>query len=101
MAGLPMVVADLAVLREVLRGDGSEPVTFVGPHDVEGWIAAIAAALAKPPQPRAVTAFARTLRRKYSRQRMIESYLSLFSAQPPRHRGSFAGLQAAADEART
>ena len=45
MAGLPMVVADLPVLREVLRADGSEPVAFVMPDDVEGWISAIGRAL--------------------------------------------------------
>src|ERR1700734_997399 len=33
MAGLPMIVADLPVLREVLRADGSEPVAFVAPAD--------------------------------------------------------------------
>ena len=53
MAGLPMVVADLPVLREVLRADGSEPVAFVAPDDVEGWIAAIGRALTQaPPSPR-------------------------------------------------
>ena len=51
MAGMPMVVADLPVLREVLHADGSEPVTFVAPQNVEGWIAAIGRALAAPPAP--------------------------------------------------
>ena len=82
MAGLPMVVADLPVLREVLRADGTEPVAFVKSHDVEGWIAAIGRALAAAkrhrlthrPSPAPWVA-------KYSRQRMIESYLSLFEAQ--------------------
>ena len=49
MAGLPMVVADLPVLREVLNAGGTEPVTFVAPRNVEGWIAAIGTALAAPP----------------------------------------------------
>jgi len=95
MLGMPMVAADLAVLREVLRGDGTEPVAFVAPHDVEGWISAIGAALASPPAPRTVAAFARTMCRKYSRQRMIESYLSLFQAQSRPDRSAVAGLQAA------
>lgn len=99
MIGMPMVVADLPVLREVLRADGSEPVTFVAPHDVENWIAAIGAALAAPPAPCVAAAFARTMCRKYSRQRMIESYLTLFDAQPKAESGAFAGLQAA-EEAR-
>jgi glycosyltransferase involved in cell wall biosynthesis len=81
MVGLPMVAADLPVLREVLRGDGTEPVDFVEPHDVEGWASAIRAALAAPPSPRAVAEFAQAMRRKYSRQRMIENYLALFEQQ--------------------
>jgi glycosyltransferase involved in cell wall biosynthesis len=80
IAGLPMVVADLPVLREVLRADGSEPVTFVAPDDTEGWIAGIAEALATPPSAKAAAAFARAIGRKYSLQRMIESYRSLFEA---------------------
>jgi glycosyltransferase involved in cell wall biosynthesis len=78
MVGLPMVVADLAVLREVLRVDGSEPVAYVTPCDTGGWISAIRAALAAPPLPRVVAIFARAMRRKYSRERMIENYLKLF-----------------------
>lgn len=35
MVDLPLVVSDLAVLREVLRIDGAEPVAFVDPRDVE------------------------------------------------------------------
>ena len=39
MVGTALVVADLAVLREVL--DVEEPVVFVPPHDVNGWVRAI------------------------------------------------------------
>ncbi len=99
MAGLPMVVADLAVLREVLRADGTEPVAFVKSHDVEGWIAAIGRALAAAPAAPAATSFARVLGRKYSRQRMIESYLSLFEAQARRGRGAPVGFRSAAEKA--
>jgi glycosyltransferase involved in cell wall biosynthesis len=80
MTGLPMVVADLRVLREVLRVDGNEPVAFVASHDTEGWISAIGTALATPPALRISNAFASAVGAKYSRQRMIESYLSLFDA---------------------
>jgi glycosyltransferase involved in cell wall biosynthesis len=100
MAGLPMIVADLPVLHEVLRADGAEPVAYVGTHDTEGWISAINAALAAPPPPRVVAGFARTVSRKYSRQRRIESYLSLFETPSPRERDAVAGLQAA-EEARS
>jgi len=78
MVGLPMVVADLPALREVLRADGTEPVRFAQPYDVERWVAAIRATLATRPPPPLVAAFSRTISRKYSKQRMIESYLSLF-----------------------
>jgi glycosyltransferase involved in cell wall biosynthesis len=100
MAGLPMVVADLAVLREVLRADGTEPVTYVAPHDTEGWISAIGKALATPPTERATGAFARIVGRKYSRQRMVESYLSLFDAYVRPQPGALTELHTATEEAR-
>jgi len=102
MVGLPMVVADLAVLREVLRADGAEPVAYVAPYDLEAWIGAIRAALAAPPSRRTVGTFARVMRRKYSRERMIESYLGLFDAPPPHGRGELreADLPATAEQAR-
>jgi glycosyltransferase involved in cell wall biosynthesis len=99
MTGMPMVVADLAVLREVLRADGNEPVAFVAPADVEGWIAAIGKALANAPAPARIAAFARGIARKYSRQRMIESYLSLFEAQLRLARSDVTGLQPVAEKA--
>ena len=99
MAGLPLVVADLAVLREVLRGDGSEPVAFVAPDNVEGWISAIGRALAAPaPASRGAMAFARALAAKYSRQRMIESYLSLFEAHRRIERSELHELEPAAEK---
>ena len=99
MAGLPMVVADLAVLHEVLRADGAEPVGFVAPADVEGWISAIGKALAAKPAPQLLASFARAIARKYSRQRMMESYLSLFEAHRELEQET-AGLQTAAERAR-
>jgi glycosyltransferase involved in cell wall biosynthesis len=100
MAGLPMVVADLAVLHEVLRADGAEPVGFVAPADVEGWISAIGKALAAKPAPQLLASFARAIARKYSRQRMMESYLSLFEAHRELEQSETAGLQTAAERAR-
>jgi glycosyltransferase involved in cell wall biosynthesis len=96
MVGMPMVAADLPALREVLRADGFEPVRFVAPLDVAGWTVAIRAALPAPPPPQALATFARAIRRKYSRQRMIESYLSLFGATP---RGDGARQDASAQAA--
>jgi glycosyltransferase involved in cell wall biosynthesis len=97
MAGMPMVVANLPVLREVLRAGGGEPVAFVAPSDVEGWIAAIARAL-EAAATRPATAFACALSGKYSRQRMVESYLSLFEAQHRDAPARFSGLQPAAEK---
>ncbi len=98
MTGMPMIVADLPVLREVLHADGSEPVTFVAPRNVEGWIAAIGTALATPPAAPTLSNFARAIGRKYSRQRMIESYLSLFEAYLRPNRRDVSGWQPAAEE---
>ncbi|MGA9431217.1 MAG: glycosyltransferase family 4 protein [Xanthobacteraceae bacterium] len=100
MAGLPMVVADLPVLREVLRADGSEPVAFVAPDDLEGWISAIGRTLAAvTPSSRSDSAFARALTTKYSRRRMIESYLSLFEAHRRIEHRKLNELQPAAEKA--
>ena len=79
MIGLPMVVADLPVLREVLQTDVAAPVRFVAPHDVEGWTAAVRAWLDAPPPRHDVESYAQAIRRKYARQRMIASYLDLMT----------------------
>jgi glycosyltransferase involved in cell wall biosynthesis len=84
----------------VLRADGTEPVAFVAPNDVEGWISAIGKALTAPPSAGANGAFARAIGRKYSRQRMVESYLSLFEAYARPDRREVADLHTAVEEAR-
>jgi len=98
MAGMPMVVADLPVLREVLRVDGAEHAAFVAPDDVEGWISAIGRALKAIPAPCTSNAFARALSAKYSRLRMIESYLSLFEVHRQIGRSELRGLQPVAEK---
>jgi glycosyltransferase involved in cell wall biosynthesis len=100
MVGMPMIVSNLDVLHEVLRADGTEPVAYVDPQNTEGWISAIGKALAAPPTARICVAFAHTIRNKYSRQRMIESYLSLFDAYTRPRTGERAAPPAAAKEAR-
>jgi glycosyltransferase involved in cell wall biosynthesis len=99
IAGLPMVVADLPVLRKMLGADGAEPVAFVAPDDTEGWIAGIAKALAAPPSASIAAAFARTLGRKYPLRRMIESYRSLFEAHRAAVPAPWRGLQTAVEKA--
>jgi glycosyltransferase involved in cell wall biosynthesis len=93
MLGLPMVVADLPVLREVLKTEAPQPVVFVDPDDVGGWAAAIRAALASAPAVQ--LPYAREMARKYSRERMIASYLKILQA-PLGARASF-GLAHAAE----
>ena len=103
MVGVPMVVVDLPVLREVLRTDGSEPVVYVAGYDAARWTSAIRDALVAPPLPRIAAAFARAMRRKYSQQRMIESYLRLFEEQPTPgpQKVQRSGMQANRKEVRT
>jgi glycosyltransferase involved in cell wall biosynthesis len=83
MIGVPLVVADLPVLREVLSTAGTQPVAFVSPHDLQGWVTAISAALAAPPDASVRAEFAHAMARKYSRDRMIESYLALLAPPAP------------------
>jgi glycosyltransferase involved in cell wall biosynthesis len=80
MVGLPAVVADLPVLREVLWTGSRRPVDFVAPDDVAGWTAAINTALDARPAPELVARFATAITQKYSRQRMIESYVGLLKS---------------------
>lgn len=94
MAGLPLVVSDLPALREMLRVDGVQPVAFVAARDTERWISVLGYALGAAPAPRVTAAFGRAIGRKHSRQRMIESYLSLFDAHRER------GATAPADDAK-
>jgi glycosyltransferase involved in cell wall biosynthesis len=77
MAGLPMVVADLAVLREVLRTTIPAPVAFVPISDDDGWVQAIRTALLEPAQLGQRRSFAEEVGRRYSKQRMIDAYLGL------------------------
>lgn len=76
LAGVPMVVADLAVLREVLSSPPS-PVRFVAKDDTAGWVEAIRAVLSSPPAPETRAAFADALALRYSRAGMIARYVEL------------------------
>ena len=76
---LPMVVSDLAVLREVLASHGPQTAIFVDPFDVDGWAAAIRRQIEHPLALDAISGFAQAIARRYSRKRMIDSYLKLLS----------------------
>jgi glycosyltransferase involved in cell wall biosynthesis len=84
MMGLPMVVADLAVLREVLTVRRRQPVAFVAPHDFAGWASAIRRALTEKHAADLISEFAQAISQKYSRERMIQAYLSLLNRQDAR-----------------
>jgi glycosyltransferase involved in cell wall biosynthesis len=80
LLGLPMLVSDIAVLREVLTSDGQSPVAFLVPTDVEAWVRQIRAWCDQPPKSRQLGDFATRLAQRYSERRMIEAYAELLSA---------------------
>lgn len=84
--------SDLDVLHEVLRTATRAPVTLVSISDHDGWVAAIRTRLDEPSSRGERQAFAAEIGRRYSRQRMIDAYVHLFSAG--------GDLRAAAAEAR-
>ncbi|MBS7697317.1 MULTISPECIES: glycosyltransferase family 4 protein [unclassified Chelatococcus] len=77
MVGLPSVVADLDVLREVLATGEIAPIRFANPHDVKRWKDALAQMLRNPPPPAVRREAARAVTAKYARERMVDSYLDL------------------------
>jgi glycosyltransferase involved in cell wall biosynthesis len=83
MACLPMVVADLAVLRDVLATLSPAPVAFAPLRSPPAWAEAIRRTMARPPAAAVRRAFQAEMTAKYSRQRMIEAYLTLLGLVPP------------------
>jgi glycosyltransferase involved in cell wall biosynthesis len=81
LLGVPTIVSDITVLREVLQVEGASPVTFVAANDLDGWRRAIETLLAWPPPRCELQAFRRAIERKYSPKRMIDGYLELI--RPP------------------
>ena len=73
MAGVPIVAADLPVLREVLTANNGAAASFVPPSDVEGWVDAINGTASEAPCPAIVTAIAQ----RYSVARMVDAYAAL------------------------
>jgi glycosyltransferase involved in cell wall biosynthesis len=82
MAGVPIVAADLAVLREVLSAEGDAAASFVPPFDTEGWITAISSS-AQAPRAAVVNAVAQ----RYSVARMVGAYAALLEREAPRATG--------------
>jgi glycosyltransferase involved in cell wall biosynthesis len=73
MAGVPIVAADLPVLREVLSANGGAAATFVPPSDTQRWVDAIDKTAHDAPRPAIVTAIAQ----RYSVARMVDAYAAL------------------------
>lgn len=78
ISGIPMIVSDIAVLREVLAADRS-PVVFVDKDDPAAWAAAIANVISHPASPGLLEAFSSQVVARYSIEKMIDKYLQLLA----------------------
>jgi glycosyltransferase involved in cell wall biosynthesis len=75
--GVPVVVSDLPVLREVL----GEHARYVSPDDVEGWISAVSQVVASPPDRQAGVDHARGFTWHRSAQLTRAAYLAALEAR--------------------
>jgi len=75
MAGLPIIAADLAVLREVLAGTDT---IFLAPSGQAGWTRAI---LTRAPRTAARRDAALAIARRYSVERMVDAYVALLGRE--------------------
>ncbi|WP_197077564.1 glycosyltransferase family 4 protein [Hyphomicrobium sp. 99] len=87
MAGVPIVAADLPVLREVLSTGGEQLVGFVGTDDPRALAEAIEKQRALNRTSDAIRDFTQSIRAKYSRSRMLESYAELVTGTEYRRAG--------------
>ncbi|MES1179893.1 MAG: glycosyltransferase family 4 protein, partial [Hyphomicrobium sp.] len=77
MAGVPIVAADLPVLREVLSAGGSSPVVFVDAEKPGALAEAIEAQRQKTRESAEIQSFRDAIKDKYSQGRMLSSYDAL------------------------
>lgn len=84
MADVPIVAADLPVLREVLSAQGGAAATFVPPFDTEGWINAISA---NTTHDAARPAIVHAVAQRYSVARMVDAYAALLEHGARRRSG--------------
>lgn len=83
IVGLPLVVTDLAVFREVLNGqDGSPAALFARTPDGEGFEAALARLMTDPALAETLSRSGRTLAQKYDPEAMVAGYAALLSPGP-------------------
>lgn len=76
-AGVPLVVNDIAVLREVLEIEGEACALFADAGDVDDYAAKIAAIIDDPHEAARLSALGRRLSDRYSLAAMVEAYRKL------------------------
>jgi glycosyltransferase involved in cell wall biosynthesis len=79
-AGIPCVVTDLPVLREVLSPDGKPAALFVDASDNAALSAAVSRVLDNAPLREALRANAGVLKQHYSLKAMVDAYVELVEA---------------------
>ena len=77
-AGIPAVVTDLEVLRDVLSVDGTPCALFVEPTDTEAFAAAVRRVFENESVAAALSASGRRLKDRFPLKRMIDEYIGLF-----------------------
>jgi D-inositol-3-phosphate glycosyltransferase len=80
VAGLPVVSADLAVLREVLTADSGPAALFVPPMDARAFASAIAEVFADQALAARLITAGQRLRARYAPERMCDAYEALLTA---------------------
>ncbi|MFK4810326.1 glycosyltransferase family 4 protein [Devosia sp. ZW T5_3] len=85
MLGLPILAADLPVLREVLAPAATLGLAaFHAPSDAAQFAAAVSAMLAQPPSPQQRAASASAMQAQHGIEPMISAYCRLLETLPPR-----------------
>ena len=80
LAGLPVVSADLAVLREVLTAENGPAALFVPPVDARAFASAIAEVFADQALAARLITAGQRLRARYAPERMCDQYEALLTA---------------------
>lgn len=80
LLGVPTLVGDIQVLREVLTINGESCAAFINPRDVDAWVQHLRSWCEQPPERSKLQAFAARLARRYSEERMVQAYVDLLNA---------------------
>ena len=82
-AGVPTVVNDIDILREVLAVDGQPCALFVDARDAAAFAATVRRFLDDPALSAQLTARGRRLTERYPLDKMVDEYLALMAPAPP------------------